>query len=172
MKMTQEQKDANKTERKEKREAARLAAKIAGEKNQKPVKSMVITIEWRKSRTWGNNPHAEARVEYHDGTWGSFEARASGCGYDKESTVVASLFNDTLLYKLWQLTDEGVKGGNGSNDSGKCPYGISRGENWRSFAGGIGMSCYPRIAEYIGGRLEHVADGKTFDVWKYTDGAK
>ena len=169
MKLTQEQKDANKAKRKQKRETERLDAKIAGERNQKPVKEMVITIEWRKSRMWGNNPHAEAQISYQDGTWGSFSATASGCGYDKESTVVASLFNDTLKYKLWALPDDAMKGGHGSNDDGKCPYGIKRYDSGRSFAGGIGMSCYPRIAEYIGGNLEHVASGKTFDVWKYTD---
>jgi hypothetical protein len=169
MKITTEQKEANKETRKQARLADKLAARIASERNQKPVKEMTIAITWNKSRMWGNNPTAEAQVEYHDGTWGNFSAHCSGCGYDKESTVVAEIFNNTLKYKLWALTPDQVAGENGSNDDGPAPYGLGRGGNYRSYAGGIGMSCYPRIAEYIGGKLDHVASGKTFDVWKYTD---
>lgn len=36
-------------------------------------------------------------------------------------------------------------------------------------AGGIGASCYDKISEYIGGTWEHVASGKSFDCYKYTD---
>ena len=58
------------------------------ERSQKPVKSITITIEWKKSRTWGMNPNANAQVEYKDGTYDTGSASASGCGYDKESTVI------------------------------------------------------------------------------------
>ena len=142
---------------------AREVKKIEAEKNQKPVKEIVISIEWVKSRTWGHNPNATAEVHFQDGTFSRKEGyRASGCGYDKESTVVAAIFDDFLKYKLWErdLTDA-------------APYGISSGNTgsyeYRYFGGGIGMSCYPRIAEFIGGKMENVASGKTFDVWKYTD---
>jgi hypothetical protein len=40
--------------------------------------------------------------------------RCSGCGYDKTSTVVAEAFNQYLLYKLWAMTAEQIKGGHGS----------------------------------------------------------
>lgn len=76
----------------EERAAEKEIAKIEAEKNQKPVKRLTINIEWVKSRTWGHNPHATAEVEFHDGTFTRRDGfRASGCGYDKESTVVADI---------------------------------------------------------------------------------
>lgn len=170
-------KEKERKERAEARKAAKAAAKeaarIEAEKTQRPVKEMTITIEWKRSRTWGMNPHAEAEVRYHDGGFErSAIARASGCGYDKESTVIAELFNTYLKYKLWAMTAEQIKGGHGSMDKGPAPYGISVYSDGRYYSGGIGTSCYYGIAEYIGGKFERVANGKTFDVYKYTDGVQ
>lgn len=118
---------------------------------------------------WGSNPTAEGRIEYADGTWGNTApARASGCGYDKESTVIANIFNQCLKYKLWALSDEAANGGHGSGDKGKAPYGICAYDNCRYYAGGIGTSCYRSICEYLGGTFVHTASGKTFDVYTAT----
>lgn len=38
-----------------------------------------------------------------------------------------------------------------------------------SYNGGVGTSCYYKIAEFIGGKFENIANGKTFGVFKYTD---
>lgn len=156
------------------REAKKLAkelARIEAEKNQKPVKSIDITIEWKRSKTWGSNPNCEARIQYKDGSFDNSPVyKCSGCGYDKESTVIADVFNDYLKYKLWALSDEQIKGGHGSMDSGSAPYGVTNySKNYRNFAGGIGTNCYYAISEYIGGKFEHVTGGKTFDVYRYTD---
>lgn len=171
-KLTEEQKQANREARKQARKDAKDAARIDAERNQKPVKRMVITIEWKKSRMYGHNPHAETRIEHTDGSFSRIDGvtcSGYGYGYDKESTVIADIFDRTLKYKLWALTEEQMKGGHGSGDSGPAPYGISRyGESHRSFSGGIGVSCYYRITEYIGGTFEHTANGKTFDVYTVT----
>lgn len=177
MKMTPEVKEA----RKEARRLAKMEAKelelIETYKAQRPVKSMTITVVWNKSRMWGMNPSAEAEVRYHDGSFsrlGPF--KCSGCGYDKLSTVVADVFNAALRYKLFQKIE------------GEAPYGMyyyggkatrkeykrMSGENAirydkPGYNGGVGMSCYPRIAEFIGGELKTVASGKSFDVFEYTD---
>lgn len=165
MTLTDEQKATNKENRiQAKRAAKQLAAKIA-KQNQKPVESITITIEWRKSRMYGFNPHAEAAVSFKDG---SFERRggytASGCGYDKESTVIAAIFNDFLAYKLY------------TEIPGEAPYGMYYGRaaleqmpDYVSYNGGVGTSCYYRIGEFIGGKFENLASGKSFDVFKYTD---
>jgi hypothetical protein len=72
--------------------------------------------------------------------------------------------------KLWALPFDMLKGGNGSLDKGSAPYGIHLySDNRPHFGGGIGTNCYYRICEYIGGKFEHIASGKTFDVYKYTD---
>lgn len=166
MNNTEEEKIARREARKEAKKVAAKLAVVEAEKNQKPVKEITITIEWRKSRTWGSNPHAEAAVSFQDG---SFERRnsytASGCGYDKESTVIAQIFNDFLKYKLHTKIE------------GEPPYGMYYGTtalshipDYVSYNGGVGTSCYYRIGEFIGGKFENIASGKTFDVYKYTDG--
>lgn len=168
-------------ELKDKRKAERLAAKelarIDSERNQRPVKELTITIEWKKSRMWGANPHASASVRFHNGSYDSKDGyTASGCGYDKESTVIAAVFDDFLLYKLWsKVPDELTRAERDSQwkVEGKAPYGIRAGSyegiDYRGYSGGIGTNCYYNISEYIGGKFERIASGKTFDVYRYTD---
>ena len=63
-----------------KREMEKEQKRIEAEKNQKPVKSITISITWVKSRAWGTNPNAEAFVCYHDKTAiRKDKYRASGC---------------------------------------------------------------------------------------------
>ena len=167
---TAEEKKARTEARKADRLALKEAARISAERNQKPIESLTITIEWKKSRTWGSNPNAEGVAIFKNGTRATATAKCSGCGYDKESTVIADIFNQFLKYKLWAMSREQIKGGNGSQDSGLAPYGIDcYNDGNRYFSVGIGTSCYTAISEYIGGTFEHVSSGKTFDVYKYTD---
>jgi hypothetical protein len=160
----------------EERRIEKELIKIETEKNQKPIKNILITIEWKKSRTWGHNPNAAAAIEYQDGT---FERRGgykcSGCGYDKESTVIADIYNDFLKYTLWKIKLEYFKDEVRQKKMKhyiKVPYGIRAGEyegrESRYFDGGIGTSCYSLISEFIGGKFEHIASGETFDVYKFT----
>lgn len=162
--LTPEQKEANKKARQEAKKAANELARIERQKNQKPVKRITISIEWKKSRMWGSNPHAEATIQHKDGSFSYGSAKCSGCGYDKESTVIADIFNNFLRYKLYQELKpvEGFK-----NDNG-LPYGINLGQ-YRHYSGGIGTDCYYSIAKAIGGEFKRVATGKTFDVYEYTE---
>lgn len=168
----------------EKRQAKKFESelkRIESEMSQPEVQEMTISIEWKKSATWGSNPRAEVQVTFKDKNAGEWKTgyyhkdgyTCSGCGYDKESTVIAQIFNEFMKGKVWKLTPEQRKGGNGSNDNGSAPYGIHVYNDLHPhFGGGIGTSCYYRIAEYLGGKFEHVASGKTFDVYKYTDNEK
>lgn len=170
--LTKEEKLAKKETKSKAKQEAKELARINAEKNQKPVKWLKIIIEWKQSRTWGYCPRAYAEVSFKDNDFIRTENKyyASGCGYDKESTVIAEIFNEFLKYKLWLLTPEQRKGGNGSNDNGKAPYGIHvYSENNPHYGGGIGTNCYYDISKYIGGKFECLASGKTFDVYKYTD---
>jgi hypothetical protein len=173
--LTEEQKEANKIARKEAAYKAKELARMEAEKNQPEVKEINISIEWKKSRTWGNCPRATASVSFKNGTFERNDSfYASGYGYDKESHVIAEIFNTYLKYKLWNLPEEKMRGGHGSGDNGPAPYGINyrtsiNGEEYRGFAGGIGVNCYYRISEHIGGKFDCIASGKTFDVYKYTD---
>jgi len=140
------------------RQAEKRLIKIEAEKNQKPVKKITINIEWKKSRTWGRNPHCKAFAIFHDGSEDrSPTFKASGWGYDKESTVIASVFNHYLKYKLY-LTPS----------SSEDPYGIHV-KDGAHYDGGIGTRCYYSISSFIGGVFTHVASGEMFDVFMYED---
>jgi hypothetical protein len=164
MKLTNEQKEANKLARAEAKKIAKETARIEAEKNQKPVKEISFSIEWKKSRMWGMNPHLNATCWHQDGTTSEIYATASGCGYDKESQVIADVFNQLLKYKLYKI-EQGIKDGFYTEE---LPYGIYLRENYKGFSGGIGTGCYFKISEAIGGKFEKVASGKTYDAYKYT----
>ena len=56
-----------------------------------------VSVEWKKSRVWGYNPAVTVDAWTVD-TDGAQECatttgRASGCGYDKQSTAIAEAFN-------------------------------------------------------------------------------
>ena len=175
MKLSEEQKEANRKLREHNKELQ----KIIDEKNQSPVKEMTITIEWKKSRTWGANPHCQGAVEFHNGRFKRSPIyTASGCGYDKISTVVADVFNAYMKYKLWDKSIEQCERADYNwKKVKKAPYGIHAGIyknndlpiEYRHFDGGIGISCYTAISEFIGGTFENVASGNMFNVFKYTD---
>lgn len=171
----------NETPRKIANRRQHSLAEIEDHKNQKPVKSLTISIVWHKSRTWGYCPSAEAAIEFHDGTFQRTDKpyKASGCGYDKESTVIAEIFNDYLKYKLYQKHPWKDRI---NQETTNFPYGVTyyngttqapREDGYiykPSFSAGVGTSCYYKISEFIGGKFESIASGKSFNVFKYTDG--
>ena len=154
------------TVRRAENEARKDIIKFQADLLQKPVSQIEISIEWKKSRTWGANPHLYAFIRYADGSTGDFNSTCSGCGYDKESTVIARLFNYCLKYRLYDLLGE----------EKNTPYGISLvKEDAKKYPasrpyydGGIGTECYYSISEAIGGNFERVASGKTYDAYTFT----
>lgn len=171
-------------------EKKRLAI-IESEKNQREVSEITITITWKKSRTWGYNPHAIADVKYKypQGEYGgTFERKqgytCSGCGYDKKSTVIADIFNDFLKYKLYRRVKKISSRWQGDEKIPCVPYGIAIGKvkawidkegqkhpsyKYHNYEGGIGAECYYDIAKAIGGKFEQISSGESFDVFRYTD---
>lgn len=123
------------------------------------VKRLEIEIVWVKNRTWGVIPHASMSWEDTNG-WHYEEnaAIASGWGYDKSSSVVAERFNKVCSGMLW----------NKRRSRKKVPYGIYFRGYFPYFEGGVGMGCYPSIAAFLGGKMEHVADTKTYDKYVFT----
>ena len=63
------------------------------------INKILIAIEWKKSRTWGNNPFAEVKVFYNNNQIETFTGSASGCGYDKRSGATAQALNKCELLK-------------------------------------------------------------------------
>ena len=124
------------------------------------VKELHIDIEWKKSYMWGSNPHAYYRCYFADGSYKEGHFTCKGCGYDKASTVVADVFNACLSGMLWRKR----------NSKKQTPYGIRRGQGWYfpNFAGGVGVSSYYSITEFLGGKLEKTASGNNYDIYLVT----
>lgn len=153
----------------DKREKKELE-EIEKEKAQKEVEKMIITIEWKKSSMWGLNPKANAKVWFEDGTYTNVDYTSiSGCGYDKLSTAIAKVFNDFLKGQAYKIIDEMLEG---KKEVKFIPYGLNHFETYyfnndkRYFEGGVGISCYYNIAEFLGYNFNCVASGKLFEVYE------
>lgn len=107
----------------------------------KRVRDLEIFVEWKKSSVWGNCPHATAYVTFEDGTREEFKTYASGCGYDKYSSVIGDVFNEYCRGMLYKKR----------NTRKKVPYGIAL--DTCSFMRGVGGESYTRsdgVAKFIG----------------------
>lgn len=131
-----------------------------------------INIDWKKSRTWGANPHVETRTNC-----GMYYGSASGCGYDKESSAIAGALNQSpeVLKVLYMLAEK-MLAENGDN----VYYytGCSDCISWRNsigygsgydilpyFEGGVGISCFEHILNKCGYKWQTMGRGKTWDCY-------
>lgn len=168
MKLTEEQKLANKQHRTEEKALAKRQSEEDAKRNQPHVKSIAITVMWKKSVTWGYCPRATAEVKFHNGKFEKDDNfYASGCGYDKLSTVIAEIFNKYLAYKLY-LPLHPIENRYNQYDD-KIPYGLHN-DTHKCFDGGIGIECYFDISKAIGGTFRRIANTDTVDVFEYVDG--
>lgn len=122
-----------------------------------------ISVEWKKNKTWGSNPRAEARVSHIDGSENIYESGSiGGCGYDKESTAVARAINqsNSFLKLMYQLREANV------NDTLQDIFGYGSGYGLLPYLeGGVGVSCYPNIFKKLGFKFSATARGKSFAVY-------
>ena len=165
------EKQAKAEARKQLREEAKRQKKIEEAKSQPRLEYLTITIEWKKSRMWGSNPHATGEAITTEGRRIVGTAKAGGYGYCKRSTVIGDLFNQFLRHKLYEELIP-VKGYlNGAEAT--IPYGIrlpKKGEKYLPyFEGGIGEGCYQNIAKAIGGTWEHIAHTDSVEVYQYKE---
>lgn len=127
------------------------------------IKRFYFDVTWKKSRYWGYCPRAEWECWLVDGTYLHGTEYASGCGYDKLSQVLADAFNKVGKGMAWRKRNSrkaapyGIRHVGKGADKGYLPY----------FEGGIGASCYYKIAEYLGGKMEW-HEGKTWDSFIFT----
>ena len=159
--------------RQQQRKEAKRQKEIEAIKAQPHLESLTIAIEWKKSRTWGRNPHATGVALTLDGRRLEGHAKASGCGYCKTSTVIGDLFDQFLRYKLFGFVQaravfsEVVMG-----EAPKLPYGIhlpDESERWLPYFGrGIGVGCYGKISEAIGGKWENICYTDSTEVYRWT----
>lgn len=148
------------TDRKRANHVNRLIARWEEVQSQPDVVSVTINVDWKPSATWGLNPTATGQFTYADGTHAVYTAKASGCGYDKHSTVVAEVMTKGAQGHLDRIL------ANPRNKNKEVPYGIhvSQGIFPSGFSGGVGMNCYRDIGEFLNGTFKDVVSGKTYDV--------
>ncbi len=131
----------------------------------KDITSVKISMEWKKSRMWGANPTAEMWAsELNDSNY-YVSGSISGCGYDKGSTAVANVLNQSngILKALYALKEANINTNNRDLFGYGAGYGICP-----QIEGGVGVSCYPAIFAKIGMDFKTVASGKTYDVYTIT----
>lgn len=116
-----------------------------------------ITVEWKKSSVWGLNPHAI--VWTNNGyRYGS----ASGCGYDKLSSAIASCLNEdySILKRLYTEYEKILRKNKKANPH---EFNYGAGYIYPYFEGGVGYSCFKGIFEKLGAKINKWNETKTSD---------
>lgn len=108
--------------------------------------SFVLWVDWKKSRTWGANPHTELIV---DGD--IYRGTASGCGYDKESTAIAEVLNicPGTLKILYDVKEAALAGDGDISNENAIGYGAGCGV-LPYYESGVGVSSLVAILEKCG----------------------
>lgn len=128
-----------------------------------------VSVEWKRSSTWGHNPTATARTD--DGT---FSGYASGCGYDKESAAVGEALNKSpaVMRVLYQAAEQAMKNGESFKtlSSGCVSWGdvLGYGSGYAIlpyFEGGVGVSCFWSILQKCGFVCRCSGSGRWFDTY-------
>ena len=117
-----------------------------------------ISVEWKRSATWGYNPTATAYIRTVNGARVVRTGHASGCGYDKRSAAVAEALNssNSVLKLLYTYVENALANGETFDTENNVV-------SWRSvlgygsgygvlpyFEGGVGVSCFWHILEKCG----------------------
>ncbi len=164
-------------EKQEDKHAAAKLEKLEAAAAAPGLENVSISVEWKRSSTWGYNP--TATVTIHAGnTWEQYTGTASGCGYDKRTAAIGAALNQSASIKKMLYTakenalatmepekieaaKKGYVFGSESNRDfihygagyGVLPY----------FEGGVGISSFKGVFEACGYKC--TADNGT----KYTD---
>jgi len=118
------------------------------------IEQIRISVEWKNSRAWGSNPHVVLSA-YSSNNCYDAKAKASGCGYDKESQAIAEALNSIngvrklLIEKLDYINE-------------KKPYGINQYGIIPAFSGGVGTDCFTSFFKDIGWKVTEM-HSKTYD---------
>ena len=128
-----------------------------------------IRVNWKKSYSgWGysgSTPHVVLNA-YGNGWHNTSKAKATGSGYDKLSAAVGEALDKIPeLQPILLANEELIKGcyGISFNETKNKKGGVTdRSAVWGS---GVGISCFHRIIETLGGTVLHADDDK----WDYIE---
>lgn len=123
------------------------------------IKCLEVRMVYRKSRTWGYVPTAYYTVVFDDNTSSDGESSSqTGCGYEKTSCALAEVFNDVARGMAYRKRKKKEK-----------PYGIGKDLNdLPYFEGGVGESCYVKIAKFLGLKKIVVHRGNAEDFYTFS----
>lgn len=152
--------------------------KLLRAKDADEIKNVSISIEWKRSATWGYNPTATVTV---NGIY-QFTGTASGCGYDKRTAAVGEALNKSIviLKMLYTAKEkalatmpneeiEAAKAGYGpecETNANFIHYGAGYGV-LPYFEGGVGITSFHGVFEACGMRCTHSHETKTTDYYYF-----
>lgn len=154
------------------KEHARKLEKLASAEAAPDVKSIAIHVEWKRSATWGYNPHAAVIVNHTNRYTGS----ASGCGYDKRTAAIADALNQNASVRrmLYLAKEKALQAGydpesaktHGPESNRHCiAYGAGYG-TLPYFEGGVGMASFYGVVNACGMKvIERDERGKHYDFY-------
>lgn len=134
---------------------------------------LILTIEWKKSYTWGKNP----RVSTNYGFIGS---SIGGCGYDKQSTATAEALNNDLriLKLMYAKKNEELKnkkeeyteqnGFKTKSERGINHFCFGYGSGYGIlpyFEGGVGVSSHEGVIKSLGLNMRCITSTNNTDVY-------
>lgn len=166
-KFTEQERIERRAARRKAKTDAAWAEKTQAERNAPRVREMVFSIEWKKNKTWGLNPHLTVKVKYQGKSYFKHIAgkhTCSGSGYSKLDAVLTAAFNVNLRYLLWEYADKLAAMPEATRPSSKgLPFNIYLGEYPSvSFSEITGYA----ITEIVpGATWEHISDGSMHDVF-------
>lgn len=121
--------------------------------------SFVLWVDWKKSRTWGANPHAELIVGGD-----TYRGTASGCGYDKESAAIAEVLNvcPRTLKILYDMKEKALAGDGDISNENAIGWGAGYGA-LPYYERGVGVSSLVTVLEKCGYNVKrHYSPEKSF----------
>lgn len=140
--------------------------KLSEIENAKEVQDIEISITWKKSATWGWCPRSNITTHLLDNQKYNYyertEGYASGCGYDKLSSAIASALNDSngalkLLYTAEEKRLRKAKNGFTTSRRDFIGYGSGYG-SMPYFEGGVGFESQYTIFKNLGFETKIIRD--------------
>lgn len=142
------------------------------------VKSVSISVEWKRSATWGYNPTATVII---NGIY-EYVGTASGCGYDKRTAAIGEALNKSIIILKMLYTAkekalatmpaekiEAAKKGyifGSETNRDFINYGAGYGV-LPYFEGGVGMTSFRGVFEACGLKCTHSHETKTTDYYYF-----
>lgn len=158
------------------RETIKKLDKLLKAQNADELKSVSVSVSWKRSAYWGYNPTATVTI---NGIY-QFTGHASGCGYDKETAAVGEALNQSeIILKALYTTKEKalskapakIRNNPESRNADLIHYGAGYGV-LPYFEGGVGMTSFKGVFEACGLKCTHSNHTKTSDYYYFEVGAK